>query len=220
MLSNASGAELCLKRGQSVARGEWLASVEIAALTDDAESPEPFDAIPQPPSSRAPPTQREADEAISRVHIPADLQPDKRSALTALLIKHAGVFASSKVRPANTPPVDIALKPGWRPSRATPARMSEAAKDLQREEIKRMADAGVIRPTTGQPDFVARLVVVRKKDMSARVCIDLRSLNANLELPPPVKLPAVDELLEMAARKRWFSLMDGASSYFQLELAP
>jgi len=59
---------------------------------------------------------------------------------------------------------------------------------------------------------------VRKKDGSARFCVDYRKLN-NITQKDAFPLPRIDETLDTLSGAQWFSMLDLVSGYWQVEVA-
>ena len=78
-----------------------------------------------------------------------------------------------------------------------------------------MLQRGIVQPSSS---FWSSLVVmVRKKDDTWRFCIDYRKLNA-VTHQDAYPLPRVDETLESLAGSTYFTTLDLASSYWQVEI--
>ena len=62
-------------------------------------------------------------------------------------------------------------------------------------------------------------MIARKKDGTLRFCVDFRRVNdvTKKEVHP---LPRIDETLDMLGGARWFSTLDLASGYWQVEMEP
>ena len=90
----------------------------------------------------------------------------------------------------------------------------------RREEVKRMLNdmlaQGVIEPATGP--WSSPVVLVQKKDGSTRFCVDFRQLNS-LTKKDAHPLPRVDDTLDSLSGAQWFSTIDLASGYWQVEVA-
>ena len=97
--------------------------------------------------------------------------------------------------------------------RRTPFHLQEAAK----AEVDRMLEKGVIEPSCSP--WASPVVLVKKKDGSLRYCIDYRKLNA-VTKKDSYPLPRIDESLDALGKAKFFSTLDLASGYWQIELSP
>ncbi|XP_058128665.1 uncharacterized protein LOC131292920 [Anopheles ziemanni] len=62
-----------------------------------------------------------------------------------------------------------------------------------------------------------RVVVVKKKDGSNRVCVDFRKLNSMI-LKDGFPIPRIDEVLEKLQSAKWFSVMDLENGFFHVPI--
>ena len=83
------------------------------------------------------------------------------------------------------------------------------------KEVKKMLHQGVTRESNSP--WSSPVVMVKKKDGSWRFCIDFRKLNERTERDT-YPLPCIDETLEALAASRFFSTLDLASGYWQVEV--
>jgi hypothetical protein len=81
---------------------------------------------------------------------------------------------------------------------------------------KEMQEAKVIEPSTAE--WASNLVVVTKKDGTARVCVDTRFLN-NVTKRDCYPLPRIDTCLDSLGGSRYFSTLDLRSGFWQTEVA-
>ena len=86
-----------------------------------------------------------------------------------------------------------------------------------RKLLNDMLDNGIIEPSTGP--WASPIVLVRKKDGGIRFCIDFRKLNQNTQKDAQ-PLPRIDETLDALDGACYFSTLDLASGYWQVELHP
>eukprot|EP00731_Ephydatia_muelleri_P004061 Em0002g237a len=91
----------------------------------------------------------------------------------------------------------------------------------QRREVKDLIDAmlekKVIEPS--QSPWCSPIVLVKKKDGSTRFCVDFRQVNA-VTRKDAQPLPRIDDTLDVLGSAKWFSSLDLASGYWQVEVCP
>lgn len=85
-------------------------------------------------------------------------------------------------------------------------------------ELDRMEKAGMISKVTKPTEWCARMVVVPKKSVKVRICVDLKPLNQSVlrEVHP---LPKVDETLVQLAGTKVFLKLDANSGFWQILLS-
>nr|AAX94828.1 retrotransposon protein, putative, unclassified [Oryza sativa Japonica Group]AAX96581.1 retrotransposon protein, putative, unclassified [Oryza sativa Japonica Group]ABA93191.1 retrotransposon protein, putative, unclassified [Oryza sativa Japonica Group] len=111
----------------------------------------------------------------------------------------------------------LPIKPGIRPRQQPPRRCKADMLEPVKAEIKRLYDAGFIRPCR-YAEWVSSIVHVIKKNGKVRVCIDFRDLNKATpkdEYPMPV----ADQLVDAASGNKILSFMDGNAGYNQIFMA-
>ena len=91
----------------------------------------------------------------------------------------------------------------------------------QREKIGQMIDdmkeRGIVKPSTSP--WASPVILVPKRDGTSRFCIDYRRLNA-ITTKDVYPLPRIDDILDTLGEAKYFSSLDLASGYWQVELAP
>src|SRR6185369_7928272 len=85
------------------------------------------------------------------------------------------------------------------------------------EEIQRMLLEGLIERSTGP--WAAPVVLVRKKNGKLRFCVDYRELNS-ITVKDAYPLPRIDDMLDSFGKAQWFTSLDLASGYWQVEMKP
>ncbi|GFY02092.1 hypothetical protein TNCV_5099531 [Trichonephila clavipes] len=96
------------------------------------------------------------------------------------------------------------------PVRQQPQRLPFAKQEEVQKLIKGMKDNDVIEPSSSA--WTSPIVLVKKKDGSARFCVDYRRLN-DVTKKDRYPLPRIDDTLDTLAGNTWFSTLDLKSRY-------
>ena len=86
---------------------------------------------------------------------------------------------------------------------------------VEREEVSKMLDTGIITPSCSP--WSSPIVLVTKKDGSCRFCIDYRKLNS-VTIKDSYSLPNPNDCLQSLHGSKWFSTLDPPSGYWQMEV--
>jgi len=85
------------------------------------------------------------------------------------------------------------------------------------EQIQQNLDTGLA--TTSRSSWASPIVMVQKKDQIYRLCVDYRILNERT-IKDAYPLPRIQDTLDTLSMAKWFSTLDLASGYWQVELTP
>jgi len=96
--------------------------------------------------------------------------------------------------------------------------MNPTLKDIVKEELQKLLDAGFIYPIS-YSKWVSPLVLVPKKNGKWRICVDYRELNKATK-KEHFPFPFIDQVLDGLAGKKFFSFLDGFSGYNQIWISP
>ena len=134
-----------------------------------------------------------------------------------LLIKYSHAFVAHKDDIGRTGLVKHRINTGdAQPIKEPPRRLAFAKRQALSDEIRRLLELGIISPSTSP--WGAPVVLVARKDKKTwRICLDYRWLNL-CSLKDSYPLPRIDDSLDALRGASWFSTLDLASGYYQVEL--
>ena len=146
------------------------------------------------------------------------LTVEQNRAAQDLLNEYANLFSQGKQDLGRTDLTQHRIDTGMVPPIKQAARRMPFHK--KREVIKLVKDMesqGIIQPS--QSAWASPIVLVQKKDGSVRFCIDYHKLN-EVTKKDSYPLPRVDDLLDSLGGAQWFSTLDLASGYWQVQMDP
>eukprot|EP00253_Pinus_taeda_P014250 PITA_14250 len=147
--------------------------------------------------------------------ISSSLSPSQEKELCSLLTRHLGAFTwSYKEMKGIHPSVcthHIYIKEDCKPARQPQRRMNPTLKDIVKEEVQKLLDAGFIYRISDS-EWVSPLVLVPKKNGKWRICVDYRELKKATK-KDHFLLPFIDQVLDGLVGKRFFSFLYGFSGY-------
>ncbi|CAH8536658.1 unnamed protein product [Dicrocoelium dendriticum] len=115
-------------------------------------------------------------------------------------------FMRHRIDTGNAPPIRQA-------ARRVPVHFQEELKCM----IEDMLRQDIIRPSNSP--WASPIVLVKKKSGDLRLCVDYRKLNA-ITRKDSFPLPRIDDTMDALAGSHWFTTLDLASGYWQVELHP
>ena len=222
-LSNPSGFTQCLEGGAAL--GE---AMEAVFVFEESDSPrdEPLPPAPQSDELEDFPrvsavTALETEEwreqkMMENFEHTIKLPENERIAFCEFLKKHHTAFSLEDNERGETDLIQLEIDTGEAsPKKQRPRRMPFALREEVSRQLRKMQDAGVIRPSSSS--WASPVVLVRKKDGTYRFCVDYRELNA-VTKPDTFPLPRVDDLLDQLGDTRYFSTLDLAAGYWQIKV--
>ena len=146
------------------------------------------------------------------------LDKEQSDALASLLTKYQDAFSRTDDDIGRTERVTHMINTGNAiPIRQRSRRMPIGKQELEKGEVKRMLNQGIIEPS--RSPWGSNIVLVIKKDGRPRFCVDYRMLN-DVTKKDAYPLPRVDECLDALAGAKWFGSMDLNAGFWQIGMAP
>ena len=145
------------------------------------------------------------------------LDESQKGKLAQLLTTYQSVFSKSPDDIGRTNRVLHKINTGTAiPIRQPLRRLPLGKKSIEKEEIEKMLDMGVIEAS--RSPWSSSVVLVTKKDNTTRFCVDYRNLN-DVTVKDAYPLPRIDECLDSLEGKKWFSSLDLNSGFWQIGMA-
>ena len=162
-------------------------------------------------------TPERAARLMKELELPTDqLSTPEMAELTALLTEFSDVFALDDSELGCTDLVKHVMDTGnHAPIKQQPYRTPIVRRKNMAAMIRAMEEQGVVKPSSSP--WASPVVLVPKKDGSVRFCVDYRRLNA-ITRKDVYPLPRIDDILDALAEARYFSTLDLASGYWQIQL--
>ena len=135
--------------------------------------------------------------------------------LLTLQQKYNDVF-EDKLGKCTKTKVSIHLKDDTKPIFCNARPIPFAVKQKVQDEIDRLVDLGVLQKIN-YSDWAAPIVVVNKPNGKVRLCGDFKALNRRINVDQH-PIPTLDVLLEKLQGGQFYSKIDLADAYLQLEL--
>ena len=141
----------------------------------------------------------------------------KDKALSEILAQHKEVFHGlGKLKEKKIVlNIDETVQPTVEPQRCVPYHIREKVKVA----VKELEKDGVIEkvPPTQATPWISAIVEVPKRDGSVRICVDMRKANKAIKRVRYL-IPTVDKISQELNGAKFFSKLDLAQAYHQLEL--
>ena len=147
-----------------------------------------------------------------------ELKWQHRDKLYSLLLAHHSAFALDKDERGETDLVQMEILTGDSAPKRQPVRRTPfAVRGEVARQLREMQENGVISPSSSP--WASPVVLVRKKDGTLRFCIDYRELNS-VTKADTFPLPRIDDLLDQLNNAEYFSTLDLASGFWQVQVHP
>ncbi|KAK0598401.1 hypothetical protein LWI29_034306 [Acer saccharum] len=192
---------------------------------EQAETPKEFELDPreEPEANKDEPTEEvvlDPDEPSRTVKIGANLSEHIKAKLTVLLRGCKDVFAWSH---EDMPGIDtkvishyLSVNPEFWPVVQKRRLFNPERSIAIKKEVEKLLSAGSIREVR-YPEWVANVVLVKKKNNQWRMCVDFTDLNKACQ-KDSFPLPRIDQLVDATAGHELLSFMDAYSGYNQIRM--
>ena len=148
----------------------------------------------------------------------AEVKSNEREQLEQLVLDHADLFALDHTELGSTDLVQHVINTGdSQPVRQPAQHIPFALREKVDEMVDEMLEQGIIHPS--KSPWVSPIVLVAKKDGTTRFCVDYRRLNSVTKMDV-FPLPRIDDSLDLLAHSKYFSTLDLASGYWQVQMDP
>ena len=138
--------------------------------------------------------------------------------LRGFLADNHKVFSLEEGERGETDIVTMSIDTGdSHPRKQAPRHMPFIVRQEVAKQLKNMQRDGVIQPSCSP--WSSPVVMVRKKDGSHRFCVDYRGLNS-VTKADNFPLPRIDDLLDQCGGASYFSTLDLASGFWQIQVKP
>ena len=195
---NTGHETMTLYSGTTLA--SFNSSVEIMPVSDSEHTPDNVqgDVMPEVDLARA------------------DLSTPQRHDLNRLIWEFRDLFVSEGGCTGRTSVIKHTIRTEGSPIRQPLRRIPFVLQDTVKAEIKKMLQQGVIRKSCSP--WSSPVVMIKKKDGAWRFCIDFRKVNS-VTHKDAYPLPRIDETLESLSGSQYFTTLDLASGYWQVEVS-
>eukprot|EP00731_Ephydatia_muelleri_P017894 Em0010g992a len=194
---NTGHEPITLYSGMSIA--SFSSSVEIMSVSDKEHSPDNMQGDGMPDVDLA----------------GANLSPSQKHDLNRLIWEFRDLFVSEGGCTGRTSVIKHTIRTEGSPIRQPLRRIPFVLQDTVKTEIKMMLQQGVIRKSCSP--WSSPVVMIKKKDGAWRFCINFRKVNS-VTHKDAYPLPRIDETLESLSGSQYFTTLDLASGYWQVEL--
>ena len=135
--------------------------------------------------------------------------------LEAFLNRHEDLFATNPANPGRCKLVKHHIETTGPPVYQNRYRTAVQLRPVVKQQIEEMLANDIIRPSSSP--YGSPILLVKKKDSDYRFCVDYRKLNDST-VKDRYPLPRIDETIDALHGAKYFSTLDLASGYWQIEL--
>ena len=161
------------------------------------------------------------DDPEKFFQVGSQLPHQEREELVEFLKRNIDVFAWNTYEALGVDPDFIChhlnVNPLTAPKKQLPRRPSKEHAEAVHQEVTKLKQAGAIKEAF-YPEWLANMVVVKKKSRKWRVCVDFTDLNKACP-KDPFPMPKIDQLVDATIGHPRMSFLDAFQGYHQIPLA-
>ena len=147
-----------------------------------------------------------------------DLPEREKEAFCDFLAKNHMAFCLDEGERGETDLVQLHIDTGDAPpKKQPPRRMPFAVRREVEKQVKKMQGARIIQKS--HSSWASPVILVRMRNGSYRFCVDYRRLN-DVTKKDTFPLPRIDDLLDQLSQSKYFSTLDLAAGYWQIQVVP
>lgn len=147
-----------------------------------------------------------------------NLSRHEKETLFKFLVEHHDAFSLDEGERGETNLIQMEIDTGTAaPKKQRARRLPFAVRQEVARQLEQMQTKGVIQPS--KSPWASPVVLVKKRDGTHRFCIDYRGLNSVTKLDS-FPLPRIEDLLDQLGRSKYFSTIDLASGFWQIQMHP
>ncbi len=144
------------------------------------------------------------------------LENEEVTEVVKLLSEYEDVFSKGEFDIGRTSLIKHKIDtPGAHPIRQPLRRSSPEQRAEVDRQVKELLDRNLIQPSDSA--WASPIVLVGKKDGSKRLCCDYRKIN-DVTVKDAYPLPRIDDSLDSLGGAKYFSTLDLAAGYWQVEM--
>ena len=144
------------------------------------------------------------------------LEKEQRIKFKELIRKYEDIFVKSKNELGKSGVTKHGIDVGdVKPVRNRAYSAVGKRKEIIEGEIRKMLEKGVIRKS--KSPWASPITLVPKKNGEIRFCVDYRELNS-ITKKDSHPLPRINDMLDVFTGSKWFTSLDMASGYWQVEM--
>ena len=216
LLSNRSGFTLELPSGSEIGLVSEVDVVSPVAIINSKQSVLNSQ-VGQVEATDTAETLKRKDKLLTLYQNALNLPSDDKKSFCKLLADYHVAFSLEGER-GETDMVQLHIDTGDAPPRRqAPRRMPFMVRREIEEQVQKMLAAGVIKKS--HSPWASPVILVRKRNGDYRFCVDYRKLN-EVTKKDTFPLPRIDDLLDQLAHSKYFSSLDLAAGYWQIQVAP